>query len=39
VNTFLARLVEKRIVNVRRDGRSNVYLPRKTREQCVQAEG
>ena len=39
VNTFLARLVEKRIVNVRRDGRSNVYLPRKTREQCAQAEG
>jgi len=39
VNTFLARLVEKRIVEVRRDGRSNVYRPRKTREQCVRAEG
>jgi BlaI family penicillinase repressor len=39
VNTFLARLVEKGVLQVRRDGRSNVYIPRKTREQCVEAEG
>ena len=39
VNTFLARLVEKGVLQVRREGRSNVYLPRKTRAQCVHAEG
>ena len=39
VNTFLARLVEKGVLQVRRDGRSNIYIPRKTREQCVEAEG
>ena len=39
VNTFLARLVEKGVLEVRREGRSNVYLPRKSREQCIQAEG
>ena len=39
VNTFLARLVEKGVLEVQREGRSNVYLPRKTREQCIQAEG
>ena len=39
VNTFLARLVEKGVLEVRREGRSNVYRPRKTREQCIQAEG
>jgi len=39
VNTFLTRLVEKGILQVRREGRSNVYIPRKTRQQCVQAEG
>ena len=39
VNTFLTRLVEKGVLEVRREGRSNVYLPRKTREQCIQAEG
>src|SRR5215207_5567958 len=39
VNTFLARLVEKGVLQVRRDGRSNVYIPLKTREQCVEAEG
>jgi BlaI family penicillinase repressor len=38
VNTFLARLVEKRVLQVSRHGRSNVYIPRKTREQCVAAE-
>lgn len=39
VNTFLTRLVEKGVLAVRRDGRSNVYLPLKTREECIQAEG
>jgi len=39
VNTFLARLVEKGVLQVRREGRSNVYVPRKTREQCIEAEG
>ena len=39
VNTFLTRLVEKKIVRVRREGRSNVYAPMKSREQCIRAEG
>jgi BlaI family penicillinase repressor len=39
VNTFLARLAEKGIVSVRREGKSNVYEPLKTREQCIRAEG
>ena len=39
VNTFLTRLVEKKIVRVRREGRSNVYAPAKSREQCIRAEG
>jgi len=39
VNTFLARLAEKGVLQVRREGRSNLYIPRKTREQCVEAEG
>ena len=39
VNTFLTRLVEKGIVRVRRAGKSNVYAPAKTREQCLRAEG
>ena len=38
VNTFLARLVEKGIVRVRREGKSNVYAPAKTRAQCLRAE-
>jgi len=38
VNTFLARLVEKGIVRVRREGKSNVYTPTKTRAQCLRAE-
>lgn len=38
VNTFLARLVEKGIVRVRRTGKSNVYAPARTREQCLRAE-
>ncbi len=39
VNTFLARLVEKGVLEVRREGRSNVYVPKKTRAQCIKAEG
>ena len=39
VATFLTRLVEKGIVGVRREGKANVYLPLKSREECVQAEG
>ena len=38
VNTFLTRLVEKGVVRVRRAGKSNVYAPAKTREQCLRAE-
>lgn len=38
VNTFLTRLVEKGVLRVRRQGKSNVYLPAKTREQCIRAE-
>ena len=38
VNTFLARLVEKGVLAVHRDGKANVYTPRFTREQCVRRE-
>ena len=38
VNTFLTRLVEKGVLRVKREGRTNVYAPRKSREQCVGAE-
>ena len=38
VNTFLARLVEKGVLAVRREGKSNVYAPLCTREQCVRHE-
>ena len=38
VNTFLTRLVDKKVLRVRRDGRSNVYAPVKSREQCIRAE-
>ena len=38
VNTFLARLVEKGVLAVRRDGKANVYTPWFTREQCVRRE-
>lgn len=38
VNTFLARLVEKGVLAVRREGKSNVYAPLYTREQCVRHE-
>ena len=39
VNTFLARLVEKGVLGVRREGKSNVYEPLASREQCIRAEG
>ena len=39
VGTFLTRLVEKGIVEVRRTGKANVYAPRMTRQECVSAEG
>ncbi|HWB59596.1 MAG TPA: BlaI/MecI/CopY family transcriptional regulator [Chthoniobacteraceae bacterium] len=35
VNTFLTRLVEKKILGVHREGKANVYVPLFTREQCV----
>ena len=38
VNTFLARLVQKRVLRVRREGKSNVYTAARTREQCVRVE-
>jgi BlaI family penicillinase repressor len=38
VNTFLTRLVEKGVLRVTREGKTNVYAPRKSREQCVRAE-
>ena len=38
VNTFLARLVDKGVLRVHRDGRANVYAPLCTREQCVRRE-
>ena len=39
VGTFLTRLVQKGLLKVRREGKANLYTPKKTREQCVQAEG
>lgn len=38
VNTFLARLVDKGILEARRDGKANVYNPRVSRAQCVRQE-
>jgi BlaI family penicillinase repressor len=38
VQTFLARLVHKGVLRVRRDGKTNVYLPRKSRQECIRAE-
>jgi BlaI family penicillinase repressor len=38
VGTFLTRLVKKGMLNVKREGRGNVYSPRKTREQCLRVE-
>lgn len=38
VNTFLARLVKKKALRVRREGKANVYTAAVTREQCVRRE-
>ena len=38
VNTFLARLVDKGVLRVHREGKANVYTPLRTREQCVRCE-
>lgn len=38
VNTFLARLVEKGILAVERNGRANIYTPLLTRQECVKKE-
>ena len=38
VNTFLARLAEQGVLGVEREGKTNVYTPLLTREQCVQRE-
>ncbi|MEP6670227.1 MAG: BlaI/MecI/CopY family transcriptional regulator [Chthoniobacter sp.] len=38
VNTFLTRLVEKGILDARRDGKVNVYTPLLSREECVREE-
>lgn len=39
VNTFLTRLVEKKVLTVTKLGNTNLYTPRLRREQCVAAEG
>jgi BlaI family penicillinase repressor len=39
VNTFLARLVTKKVLAVTKLGNTNLYTPRLRREQCVAAEG
>jgi len=39
VATFLTRLVQKGLLKVKRSGKVNLYTPRKTREECVRAEG
>jgi BlaI family penicillinase repressor len=38
VNTFLARLAEKGVLAVQREGKTNVYTPLVTREKCVRQE-
>lgn len=38
VNTFLARLAEKGVIKIRRDGKANIYSAALTREQCVKHE-
>jgi BlaI family penicillinase repressor len=38
VNTFLARLVKKKILNVQREGKANMYAAAVTQEQCVRQE-
>ena len=39
VGTFLTRLAGKGLVKVRRAGKANVYVPAKSRAQCIRAEG
>lgn len=39
VNTFLTRLVAKKVLTVTKLGNTNLYSPRVRREQCVAAEG
>ncbi len=39
VGTFLTRLVGKGMVKVRREGKANVYVPAKSRAQCIRVEG
>ncbi len=38
VNTFLTRLVEKRVLAVDKTGKAHVYSARLAREKCVQSE-
>jgi BlaI family transcriptional regulator, penicillinase repressor len=38
VNTFLARLAEKGVLAVQREGKTNVYTPLVTREKCLRQE-
>jgi BlaI family penicillinase repressor len=38
VNTFLTRLAAKGILTIRREGKSNLYKPKLSREQCVRRE-
>ena len=38
VNTFLARLVEKGVLRVEKDGTVNLYRPKLRREECVAGE-
>src|SRR4029434_1749701 len=38
VQTFLTRLVKKGVLRVRRHGKINLYLPLKSRQQCVRSE-
>ena len=38
VNTFLTRLVDKGVLKVSREGKSNAYSPRLKRDECVRQE-
>jgi BlaI family penicillinase repressor len=38
VSTFLARLVDKGVLRVQREGKANLYSPRVSREACVREE-
>jgi BlaI family penicillinase repressor len=39
VNTFLTRLVGKGILNAKKEGRAFLYSARRSRDECVRAEG